>query len=300
MDHNEIIDKLSKLVLIENPIKEVKMLLGQFDKYGVVETILHPRKLIIRARLSDKNSFKEVSQLSYKPQKFNSEYQRASTPFQTMFYGSIVPEILGETEPTTARITSMYEVCSELLDINSIFEKDITFSVWEVLDDIKLVSLIHHEMFERPTKLSQELMEQYKLMIAENPKFEKPSIEISRFLGEQFAKSPIKSQYDYLISAVYSELMSLKYDGVLYPSTRLSGEGINITLRPDVVKTKLRFLQASECTVYKNRKNVFLGNSTSTIFDGKGNLIYNRLPSQIFVSRKEGRKAVNIIRNSSV
>lgn len=48
---------------------------------------LHPSKTIIRARPNENSQvFTTRAELSYKPQKFNSTYQQASTTSQTMFY----------------------------------------------------------------------------------------------------------------------------------------------------------------------------------------------------------------------
>ena len=98
MDYSEIIEKLETIDLKSYPKDEIIALISKCGKVGAIITTLHHGKRIIRARINDDNKhFKSVSELSYKPQKFNTTYQRASTPQKTMFYGSIVPEILGKS-----------------------------------------------------------------------------------------------------------------------------------------------------------------------------------------------------------
>jgi hypothetical protein len=295
MEHREIIEQLDQLNLSKFPLDIAKQYLKQLGKYGVIITTLHPGKRIIRARISEKASFDSVSKLSFKPQEYNLEYQRASTPNNTMFYGSIVPEISGTQEPETARITIIFELSEFVRNAKSIGEQDITFSAWDVIENIELVSLIHHKNFERTTKLSIELQTIFNEQIKLNPELKTPSLEISEYLANQFAKLPINKHSDYLISAAYSEIISELFDGVLYPSVRLAGEGINIAIKPDTVDNKLKFIGSSECTIYKNGKSVFVGNNTQSSLNGEGKLIYHKLDNSSFVSKEFGRKQVGLV-----
>jgi hypothetical protein len=149
MNYTEILKRLESLDLKSYPKDEIKELLTGLGKVGVIITSLHDRKRILRARINEDNKpFKSLSELSFKPQEFNTTYQRASTPQSTMFYGSIVPEILGKTEPDTARITTLYELSKFVRAIDTFGTQKITFSVWEVCSDVKLLSLIHYQNFQ--------------------------------------------------------------------------------------------------------------------------------------------------------
>lgn len=294
MEHKDIIQTLQKLDLKTTSIEDVRENLRLLEKFGVMITTLHPGKKIIRARLSESKPFDKISALSYKPQEFNSTFQRASTPYKTMFYGSIVPEILGENEPSTARMTILFEVSEFVRDIDTIGELDITFSAWEVIENIDLISVIHHRNFERPTKLSIELQKEFESLMNAHPELKIPSLEICDYLASEFAKSTITDHSDYTISATYSEIISENYDGILYPSVRLAGEGINIALKPETVDTKLKFIGATECRIYKNKLLVFLDNLTqSTIYDD-GSLKYIPLKDPYFTGEDFARKQVQL------
>ena len=294
MQHRAIISELSSLDLSQVPHDQVKSKIQQLGKFGAVVTTLHPGKKIIRARLNDGVPFTEISQLSYKPQTFNKTYLRASTPNKTMFYGSIVPEVISETEPDTARATIVFELSAFVRDKESVGEEDITFSAWEVCENIELVSLIHHKGFKRPTALSEKLQKEYEQFISNHPEMELPSKEISEYLASEFAKFPIGQHTDYLISAVYAEMTALQFDGVLYPSVQLAGEGVNVAIKPESVESKLKFLGASECTIYKNKEQVVVGNNTQANAVDDNQLVYSILPDNIHVSRKTGRKMVGL------
>ena len=298
MNYSEIIEKLETIDLKSYPKEEIIALISKFGKVGAIITTLHEGKRIIRARINEDNKhFKSVSELSYKPQKYNTTYQRASTPQKTMFYGSIVPEILGKTEPETARITTLYELSEFVRAIDTVGTQRITYSVWAVCKDVELVSLIHYKNFERPTELLKKLQVDYEIFISQFPELKQISLDITKFLGEQFAK-PVNSSndYNYMISAIYSEMIiNFGFDGVLYPSVKLAGEGINIAIKPEIIGEKVKFVHAGECTIYKNKKEVFVGNDTYAIVDNNGNLLFEKAPDEVFTSNEFGLKYVGLI-----
>lgn len=296
MKHRDIINQIKNLDYSSYPYKKLKELLKEFGTLGIMVTTLHKEKQILRARINENNQrFLTISDLSYKPQDCNTTYQRASTPFTTMFYGSIVPEILGKDEPQTARVTIIFEISDFARSFETIGEQIITFSVWEVQQNINLISLIFHQNFKKPTALSLKLQQEYNKYIKTKPELELSSIEINRFLGEEYAKDPIFNDYEYMISAIYSEISTdLGFDGVLYPSVKLGGEGINIALTPNAVNTKLKFLSAGEDTIYKNKEKICLGNDTHSIINSKGTLEYYKAPPYVYVSKEIGRKEVGL------
>lgn len=295
MRHRRILDEIANIDLnAAAAAEQIRKKLLELGKVGVILTTLHAGKRIIRARPSEEKPFKNVSELSYKPQQYNKTFQRASTLQRTMFYGSIVPEIASINEPQTARITTLFELSEFVRNQETVGEEDITFSVWEVKDDIELISLVHHKSFERPPKLLVELQKKFEAFAESYPEQAGPTKEVSEFLGNEFAKTPIKSHYDYMISAIYSDIVSSRFDGILYPSVRLAGEGINIAVKPETIEAKISFIGASECTVYKNGKSVLLGNNTQSSLGNEGNLKFEKIADEYFLSKEEGRKQVGL------
>ncbi|MEO6979271.1 MAG: hypothetical protein ABI113_12860, partial [Mucilaginibacter sp.] len=79
------ISRLKILDLSEYPGKDVAGHLSKFGSIGSIDYYLHPGKKIIRARPHNNDGpFKERHLLSYKPQQYNTTYQRGSTPERTM------------------------------------------------------------------------------------------------------------------------------------------------------------------------------------------------------------------------
>ena len=109
-DYKEAIEKLKSLDLSTYPHDEIRKNIGLFGKFGAIQMMLHPGKVLIRARPSNpKQSFTKRSELSYKPKENNKTYQRASTPNQTMFYAGTIPEDIKVGELDNARIIASLE-----------------------------------------------------------------------------------------------------------------------------------------------------------------------------------------------
>src|SRR5699024_168326 len=89
------------------------------------------------------------------------------------------------------------------------------------------------------------------------------------FLASEFAKEKIESDFDYMISAIFTEnVIRQGLDGVLYPSVRTAGKGFNIAITPKATE-KLALYVAGECSIYKSKDQVVVGNDAIVELDGK-------------------------------
>ena len=281
--YKEVLGVIQSLNLKDYPHKTLKNHLRELGAFGVILTTLHKGKKIIRARINNNGeSYDNVSKLSFKPPEFNNTYQRASTPNNTMFYGAVTPEYLQEGENELERITVFSELANSnkfLTDNSSRGELKITFARWDVIEDIHLVSLISHNDFQRGLHIFKQLQNDLSDAL-DGSKLKEQTLEISDFLAGEYAKADINGDYDYLISAIFSELAIEKYDGVYYPSVRMAGDGVNVAIKPDTVKSNLKFIGASECTIYKNEMNILIGNDKQSRTLENGNLEYMKLTNQ--------------------
>ena len=97
--YHDAIANLKSLALTEDSLQLVKDNMNLFGGIGVMAMTLHKGKNIIRARTNgiigeDKldGPFSKKADFLFKPAVFNTTYQRASTPNQTMFYGVAYPD----------------------------------------------------------------------------------------------------------------------------------------------------------------------------------------------------------------
>lgn len=263
-----IINKLKTLDLSTYPVNEINRLFKLFNKAAVIEYRLHPGKKIIRARPRDSQwPYITRSSLSYKPQEFNTTYQRASTPNQTMFYGSIIPEDLDEGDLDNERFIVTMEALPWIRLTESCGIKEIAYSRWEVLEDVRLVAVLHHKSYYETSSHTRKVITDFAESLLSYPELTDVSLMISEYIAGEFAKNDTSVDYCYLISALYANMIThFGFDGIMYPSVRVEGRGFNIAITPDAADNKLKLIAAGECTVYKKAHgNSVIDNNTLAI-----------------------------------
>lgn len=260
MDKQTIINRLEALDLSQYPYFEIRELIRELGKVGFVIFTLHPGKTITRARCD--GNLKTVSDLSYKPQQYNKQCQRASTPMQTMFYGCIVPE---EQNIIDTRFISACESSSLIREgMETSGEQTITFGKWEVIEDIHLLVVIHKDYFhDADNSLLGELKIAYEDFLMKYPDAAK-DIDISaKYFAKEFSKKNEDGfDYNYLISAIFTEVVTTDhaFDGVMYPSVQTGGQlGFNVAITPDAVDKKMKLVVAYETQIKKIGEKVHIG-----------------------------------------
>lgn len=260
MDKQTIINRLEALDLSQYPYFEIRELIREFGKVGFIIFTLHPGKTITRARCD--GNLKTVSDLSYKPQQYNKQCQRASTPMRTMFYGCIVPE---EQNIIDTRFISACESSSLIREgMETSGEQTITFGKWEVIEDIHLLVVIHKDYFhDADNSLLGELKIAYEDFLMKYPDAAK-DIDISaKYFAKEFSKKNEDGfDYNYLISAIFTEVVTTDhaFDGVMYPSVQTGGQlGFNVAITPDAVDKKMKLVVAYETQIKKVGEKVHIG-----------------------------------------
>ncbi|TRU46261.1 MAG: RES domain-containing protein [Microcystis aeruginosa Ma_QC_Ca_00000000_S207] len=251
----KIIEDISSFDLSTYPIREVDESIKQMGKFGCVIVTLHPNKMITRARPNYGNDiFQSRSQVSYKPAENNNSYQRASTPNMTMFYGAIIPEKQAAGELTDPRIPLIYETLPWMRKKTTKRIQKMTFSNWIVTQDIQLVAIVQHKDFYEKGAYLKELADAFNGFIKNHPEELETTLLITEFFAKEFAKDVEENQnHDYLLSAAFTEVVvKMGFDGVLYPSMRIAGKGLNIAITPDATDRSLKLVSGAECTIYKN------------------------------------------------
>lgn len=271
MEIDKVIEEFKKLDLSKYPYDEIKSLFNEVGHIGTIIVTFHRGKSVMRARPNEENQrFDKKADLSFKPQEFNKTYQRASTPNQTMFYATSVPDKLEKGELDNMRIIGITETIPMLRDkVKSGFQK-ISFGRWVVKEDIKLMAIVHHESYYNESNYTRELVNAFKGFIDRYPKeIVDKSLKFQDYLASEFAKEKIQADYDYMISAIFTEnIIRNGLDGILYPSVRTAGKGFNVAITPKATE-KLGLYVAGECSIYKSKDQVVVGNDAIVQLDGK-------------------------------
>lgn len=262
MEIKKVLDDLKNLDLSKYPSEKIQDLFSKFGTIASVVVTLHKGKSVMRARPNFENDrFENKSEYSYKPQKFNTTYQRASTPNQTMFYATLIPDKIEEGELNNMRIIGVTETIPLLRDITKSGYQKISFGRWVVMEDLNLIAVIQKDSFYSASNYTKELADAFQLFLETIPKeIAERSLEISTFLADEFAKEEINTDSDYMISAMFAEHITKRgYDGVIYPSVRVAGQGFNIAITPDATK-KIQLRVAGECSIYKVKDHTIIDN----------------------------------------
>jgi hypothetical protein len=270
MEYKEVIKKLLEIDLSTYPDQQILTLIKGFGKFGVIQMVLHPGKVILRARpMNSGDKFNTRAALSYKPAEYNNTYQRASTPKQTMFYGGVIPEGIAYGELDNARIIGALETSHLLRNPGHDGEQRVAFSKWQVTKDIPLIAICYHKDFVNNSTHTKELYEYYHRSIdGLDPELKQKSNDITEFLAQQFAKKPIEHDYEYMISAIFSEItVNRGMAGVYYPSIRADAKGYNVAISPRFTDECLRLVAAGECTIYKKGDHTIGDNDTISMIN---------------------------------
>ena len=261
----EAIDHLQHLDLKKLPVEDARKLLATMGKLPFMLSEFESGKLIDRAVLNSnlEPEFNTKARIFYKPPQYNKTFQRASSPSQTMFYGSITPEETSEDEIDNARITAAFELVDLLRDTNSgDGERVITYGKWLVTEKLSLIAIVDPQK-QYKVKYLNDIASGYRNQISDLPvALKQKTLDWLSFLTNEFRKDVKKDEeYNYMISGLFSEIAAqMNVDGVLYPSVRTNEDGICIAIKPESAEAKLELIKVLQCKLVKVAKKVSIVN----------------------------------------
>jgi hypothetical protein len=113
------------------------------------------------------------------------------------------------------------------------------------------------------------------------------SKQINNFLSDEFSKFVGENEdYKYLISSTFAQKCAQNgFDGVLYPSVRTMGLGLNVAIKPSSVDEKMELISVLDCKVFKRQKKVIMNNlAFCDVSEGNENfelIMSQKIPSQL-------------------
>ncbi len=258
------IDKLAALNLTSYPVDEAISLINEIGKFGGVSVTLHKEHRLTRARPNGRGEiFRCRDSLSFKPSKYNTTFQRASTPNMTMFYGVLIPENANPNEVRDPRVTCTFESLPWIRDKSKKGLQKITYSIWEVIEDIHLIAIVQNRDFSSKMLYLNELYEAFNSFIKNYPEELESTLYVTDFFAKEFSKDVKEHHCNYILSALFTELVvKMGFDGVLYPSMRLSGDGINVAITPKAADRCLKLTTVTEGLIYKHFEHTTIDNLT--------------------------------------
>ncbi len=279
METENLINELKKLILTNNSEENIRNLLNEIGKLASIKVEFNRGKLVMRGRPNYNNErFTKKDELSFKPQKCNKSYQRASTPYKTMFYATSIPDKIEKGELDNMKFIGIAETIPMLRDKEESGFQKISFGTWIVKERLHLLSIIHKDTYQKKSNFTRELVEAFKNFVQNVPKeLAEKSLKIQTYLADEFSKENITNEFDYMISAIFTEIAVRKgFDGVIYPSVRVDGKGFNVAINPDSM-SKLDLILAEECSVYKLKEHIVIITDAITEIGGKKEFVLKEL-----------------------
>ena len=264
MDYKEAIEYLGKIDTSIYPIAEVASAIETFKQFGIIKMTLRKGKRITRVRPNKElPTFTTRAELSFTPPEFNKEFGRASTPGNTMFYGVTIPDDVkpvGENNPV---LFASLEASPMLRDNIPDGQETLSYGLWEVTDDIPLLAICYYDDFIKAHIHTRELNEAYlSALKQESKELIDRSLAVTDFLAKEFGKKNItKKDYEYLISAIFTEISVQKgIGGIYYPSVKAEGHGFNVAITPHHADSSIKLIGAAECTLYRVNGKTMIDN----------------------------------------
>lgn len=235
--------------------EEIKNLISKLRPYSLITVNLQKGQTIIRGRMNEDNtSFFSKCQLTYTPQQFNNNYLRASTPFNSMFYGIVTTDDSDVKNLIGPRIQCIAEISEWFTNKKLKGHRRVTFGYWEVKRPLRLYAVVQHKSFRDNNTLTKELYSAFQKYSLKNPEIAAQTFAITDYFAKEFAKPVTLGEFfKYKKSAILTEsLMETSgLSGIFYPSVRNDGNCYNIALRTEIADNYLELVAALECSIYK-------------------------------------------------
>lgn len=221
--------------------KMVSILIHGFGVVPVCEGQINKGARLMRARLNPTEvPYNCEKDLSYRPDDWAvPNYGRASVPLRSVFYGVLGNESREATVETV--LSEAHEIFRNTESASDIVPHEFycTFGVWRVTEPINIAEMVFSKRFVRNVEWVKTACVHYLDSYASKLKHERVDTVrlLLEFVSDEFSRSDIRTHEDYLVSAAYSQYVfeSTPLRGVLYPSVRTKGYGVNVALSPSTV-----------------------------------------------------------------
>ena len=231
--------------MLDTNVFDRNLLLQILKSYGedvaVIPVMLLAEQKVLRTRPNKDDFFGYVHELSYPPAEF-ARTDRASLEGKPMFYASAFTK---DAEITKAlpRIVSALETIQLLKDIGASGVKVMTQSVWMVNEPIHAFAFPFSDKYKRACNEIEMLNKGWNETLRMN--YSNESIEFFTYIGDLMAQPQSSCLYDITATCVDYILSNFNFEGVIYPSVPVEGEGMNICIKPEVVDSKISFSGAA-------------------------------------------------------
>ena len=169
---------------------------------------------------------------------------RANLPGQAVFYGTLL-DVLCMRAEERLYANIVCEISDFFRTKDKLGFQIISLGCWEAKRDIRLVSFPLHDGFKDPSTTLLSLDKQWNQINGKTAYDDSKITEIAKLFASDFS---MYAKSDPYVIASYKKTATFTHDlfeqnpdidGIVYPCTRLDGNGIDVVLKPDVADNDL-------------------------------------------------------------
>lgn len=249
-------ERLDNVSSSEENLQELYSIFNSIDDFSlpIIRFYIDKGAFVVRQRINPQGKdFSSISELSYPPSEYCTDYGRANLKGHSMFYCCSFATDENAPEP---RYTTLLETSKFIWDKESKGIERATCSRWDVIEKLNLLALPFSQNYERTFDDIVQIQEEWEKEVQKKG-VNKDGLALVEYMSEEIAKN-VNNMIDYFKIAnfiyylLYMNKKTMDSDGIIYPSVAAAGEGFNVVLKPDVVDKKLRFHAASLCYLIKD------------------------------------------------
>ena len=226
----------------------VQILQSFGDDVALIPILLLKDQKVLRTRPNEDDFFGYVKQLTYPPVEY-ARTDRASMVGKPMFYASAFTKN-ANVSYAYPRIVSAIETITLLRSKGASGVKCMTQSVWNINEPIHLFAFPFSDKYKRACVEVGMLKSDWEELLLEH--YSEASVEFFTYIGDLMAEPNTSCLYDVTATCVDYILTNFNFEGVLYPSVPVEGEGLNICLKSNAVDHKVSFAGAATEVIFRN------------------------------------------------
>lgn len=241
---------------------------------------------VFRARPNEGNfqAFKKESEISTNLD--SSEYNRASSPYNPIFYGSLKSEIIDYGMITCAAEIIGVHKNPNIEKFNNTY---ITTGKWIVEKPITVLVIAYDNDMSNQNEVYKNSYQQFQSMLNDYSSY-KMNIGFNKFISKQFS-SKITNSIDYKLTAAFSEVFFEKgIEGIVFPSIATEYNSMNIALKHDAVINNLRLDKVLMSKIYVVNKDIIGDNNLMSDNIYNGNIEWKEVESKYTISNYEKKR----------
>lgn len=221
---------------------------------------------------ADEDFPKVVQRISYNPN--GSAMGRCNFGSESMFYGCVASNVMEGYVSCGFELLPLSD--EEEAELPPIRQHRLVIGNWKLTEETEFITVGYHSNLIHVNTDARNRNEIFSKAISADKKSALSHYVVDRFLAHEFSKPvPKKEPWLYKISATYVDMLKANgHKGLIYPSVKSSGAGMNIIIFPEFVQNGLITFDKCAYTIFYVRNKDLVNEWLMRAEAPEGNLIW--------------------------